>query len=131
MSAKKNILQILIILITFIYIIPSVYSAVPTGPMKKIEKGLFGKSLGKTKTKKVKEPRKVIKAKKAQEKNDAKLEKDYTKFVDASRKHSIDIQTPEVQARMKENIKQTALQNKQKRKASMASSREAGKKYNR
>jgi site-specific DNA-adenine methylase len=63
MRTKKNILLKLIFLMALVFIIPDGYCAVPTGPMKKIEKGLFGRSVGKTKTKKVKEPRKVIKAK--------------------------------------------------------------------
>ena len=47
---------------------------------RKAEKALFGRSIN-SRQKKVKEPRAVVKAKKKQERNEAKLKKDYAKFV--------------------------------------------------
>ncbi len=96
---------------------------------KNPEKQLSGKSHGGRKEPKVKEPRKVLKAKRKQEANDRRLEKNYEKSIKKSQKRTIDIQTPEVQARMKQNKKDTALREKEKRKKVRASSQGAGKKY--
>jgi hypothetical protein len=93
------------------------------------EKGLFGKTVGSTKKVKVKEPRSVHKAKRKQEKNEKKLKKEYAKSIERSRKRTYDIQSPEVQARMKQNQKDTAIRNKEKKKNIKANSKKAGKKY--
>ena len=98
---------------------------------RKVEQGLFGKSPGKKRGMKVKEPRKVIKAKKKQESNEKKLKKDYVRFVKRSQKRTIQIQTPEVQARMKQNKKDSAVRDRVKQKKIKASTKGAGKKYKR
>ena len=46
----------------------------------KLKRSLFGKSLGKKKEIKVKEPGSVVKAKKKQEAKDRKLKKDYAEI---------------------------------------------------
>jgi hypothetical protein len=92
------------------------------------EKGLFGKSLSKKKQVKVKEPRSVLKAKKKQEANEKKLKKDYAASVKKSQKRTIDIQTPEVQERMKQNQKNLELRDKAKKKKTRTSNKKAGKK---
>ncbi len=46
----------------------------------------------------------------------ARLEKDYEKAMKQSQKRTIDIQSPEVQARMKQNKKDYIMRDKQKRK---------------
>ena len=94
---------------------------------KNPEKQLFGKSH--RKEPKVKEPKTVLKAKKKQEANDRKLQKDYDKNVKRSQKRSVDIQTPEVQARMKQNKKEYTSRDKNHRKKVRASTKRAGKKY--
>jgi hypothetical protein len=96
---------------------------------KNPEKGLFGKTHGNRKEVKIKEPGSVQKAKKKQEANDRKLKKDYAKSVKRSQKRTIDIQTPEVQARMKQNQKNSAVRDKVKKKKVKTSTRKAGKKY--
>jgi hypothetical protein len=96
---------------------------------KNPEKQLLGKSHSSRKEPKVKEPRKVLKAERKQEANDRRLEKNYEKSIKKSQKRTIDIQTPEVQARMKQNKKDTAVREKEKRKKVRASTQEAGKKY--
>jgi hypothetical protein len=96
---------------------------------RKAEKGLFGKSPGRNKGIKVKEPRSVLKAKKKQEANDRKLKSDYDKSVKRSQKRTIEIQTPEVQARMKQNQKDSAIRDKTKKKKVKTSTKKAGKKY--
>lgn len=93
------------------------------------EKGLFGKSLNNKKQVKVKEPRSVLKAKKKQEANEKKLKKDYAASVKKSQKRTIDIQTPEVQERMKQNQKNLELRDKAKKKKTRTSNKKAGKKY--
>ena len=93
------------------------------------EKGLFGKSLSNKKQVKVKEPRSVLKAKKKQEANEKKLKKDYAASVKKSQKRTIDIQTPDVQERMKQNQKNLELRDKAKKKKTRTSNKKAGKKY--
>ena len=94
-----------------------------------VEKGLFGKSLSKKKTIKVKEPRTVNKAKKKQEANQQRLKNDYAQSIKRSQKRTIDIQTPDVQNRMKQNQKDFAIRDKTKRKKVKASSIKARRKY--
>jgi predicted outer membrane protein len=96
---------------------------------RKAEKSLFGKSLSKKKAPKVQEPRSVTKAKKKQEAKKRKLDKDYAKSVKRSQKRTIDIQTPEVQERMKQDKKNTAARDKEKKKQIRSSTKKAGKKY--
>jgi hypothetical protein len=92
-------------------------------------KQLFGKTLGKKKEPKVKEPRTVIRAKRKQEAHDRKLKKDYEKSVRRSQKRTIDIQSPEVQKRMKQNKKDYTVRDKEEWKKVKASTKRAGKKY--
>ena len=96
---------------------------------KSAEKGLFGKSLSKKKQVKVKEPRSVLKAKKKQEANENKIKKDYAKSIKRSQKRTIEIQTPEVQERMKQNKKNLDLRDKEKKKIKRTRNKKAGKKY--
>ena len=94
------------------------------------EKQLFGKTHVKSKEAKVKEPRKVLRAKKKQEANDRRLKKAYDKSVKQSQKRTVEIQTPEVQARMKQNKKEDVLRYKDKKKKVKEGSKRASKKYN-
>jgi hypothetical protein len=96
---------------------------------KNPEKELFGKKRGIKKEAKVREPRTVLKAKRKQEANDRKLKKDYEKSVRQSQKRTVDIQTPEVQARMKQNKKDYLVRDKEKKKKVKASTKRAGEKY--
>jgi hypothetical protein len=96
---------------------------------KNPEKQLFGKSHGSRKEVKVKEPGKVLKAKRKQEANDRRLNKNYEKSIKKSQKRTFDIQTSEVQARMKHNKKDTIVREKEKKKKIKAGSQKAGKKY--
>ena len=96
---------------------------------RNVEKRLFGKTLGKKKEAKIKEPRSVVKSKKKQEANDRKLKKDYDKSIRRSQKRTLDIQTPEVQARMKQNKKTSSTRDKEKRKKDRKSTKKAEGKY--
>jgi hypothetical protein len=96
---------------------------------RKAERDLFGTSLSKKKAPKVQEPRSVTRAKKKQEANKRKLDKDYAKHVKKSKKRTFDIQTSEVQERMKQDKKDTAARDKEKKKKIRSSTKKAGKKY--
>jgi len=96
---------------------------------KNPEKQLFGKSGSSRKGIKVKEPRSVLRAKKKQEANKRRLDKEYEKSVKQSQKRTVEIQTPEVQERMKQNKKDSALRDKEKKKKVKSGSKRAGKKY--
>jgi hypothetical protein len=93
------------------------------------EKGSSGKPLHRKKKAKVKEPRSVTRAKKKQEAGDRKNDREYKKYIKWSRKRTIDIQTPEVQARMKNDKKDAASRDKVKRKTVRSGSKKAGSKY--
>jgi len=77
------------------------------------EKRLFSRSHSIKKEAKVKEPRKVLKAKKKQEANDKKLQRESEKSIKLSKKRTIDIQTPEVQTRMKQDKNNMELRDKE------------------
>jgi hypothetical protein len=97
---------------------------------KNPEKQLFGKTHVKKKEVKVREPRKVLKAKKKQEANERKLNKAYDRSVKRSQKRTVEIQTPEVQSRMKQNKKEYVMRDKDKKKKVKEGSKRAAKKYN-
>lgn len=92
------------------------------------EKSLFGRSV-KRKQVRVRESRKVVKAKKVQEKKEAKLKKDYYDFVEESKKRSFRIQTPKVQERMVQDQKNIAARDKAKKKNTRAATRKGARKY--
>ena len=91
--------------------------------------GAVNRAPSKSKPVKVKGPISIKKAKKQQEAKDKKLKKDYKKFVNANQKRSIEIQTPEVQDRMKQNIKNANSSYNAKKKSSAARTKKAGRKY--
>jgi hypothetical protein len=91
------------------------------------EKKLFSKTH--RKDPKVKESKYVLRAKKKQEANDRKLKNDYDKSVKRSQKRTVEIQTPEVQERMKQNKKEYTTRDKEKTKKISPQSRRAAKKY--
>jgi hypothetical protein len=94
------------------------------------EKRLFGKTHMNRKEAKVKEPRTVLRAKRKQEANDRRLQKQYDKSIKKSQKRTIDIQTPEVQVRMKNNKKEITARDKKYKKKIRGGSKGAEKKYN-
>jgi hypothetical protein len=97
---------------------------------KNPEKSLFGKSKNrKVKSKKVREPRSVTKAKRKQEKNEEKIKRDYKNYVEDSRKRAYEIQTPEVKDRMKQNEKDIKEREKAKKKRVSKSTRTGKQKY--
>jgi len=96
---------------------------------KNPERALFGKTTGRNKGPKVKEPRSVLRGKRKQEANDRRLQRNYDKAVKRSQKRSIDIQTPEVQARMKQDKKDNIMRDRKKKKNTATGTKGAEKKY--
>lgn len=92
------------------------------------ERELFGKSLN-TKTAKYREAPSIVRAKKKQAANDKKLDKEYYAHVKESRKRSVEIQSPEVKARMLENRKESDLKYKEKKKNRTERSKKIARKY--
>ena len=82
---------------------------------KNPEKALSGKTVCRKKEAKVKEPRSVLRAKRKQEANDRRLKRNYDKSVKRSQKRTVDIQSPEVQARMKQNKKTYTIRDRKRR----------------
>jgi hypothetical protein len=80
---------------------------------------------------KIREPRKVEKAKRIQQAKEKQNDEDYKQFVRENRKRSIEIQTPEVQERMRQNIKDAEENYKIKKKRNTAGMKRAGRKYRR
>lgn len=78
---------------------------------------------------KVKEPKAVVRAKKEQEKKQKKLKRDYDKSIREGKKRQVEIQSPDVQARMKQNKKDNALRDKNRKKSVRLGTRDARKKY--
>ncbi len=92
------------------------------------ERELFGKSLN-NKTVKYKESPSIVRAKKKQAANEKKLNKEYDAHVKESRKRSVEIQSPEVKARMLENRKESDLKYKEKKKNRAERSKKPARKY--
>lgn len=124
----NKLINVKVLLLLFLLLLPTGFCDAQIFH-KNPEKELFGKTLTKKKQAKVKEPRTVLRAKRKQEANDRKLKKQYEKSVRRSQKRTVEIQTPEVQARMKQNKKDTAIREKGKKKKVESSTKRAGRKY--
>jgi hypothetical protein len=96
--------------------------------VKNQERGLFGKSLN-TKTVKYREAPSIVRAKKKQEANQRKLDKEYEDYVRQNRKRAVEIQSPEVRERMIENRKEADLKYKAKKKSLKKATKKSRKKY--
>jgi hypothetical protein len=98
---------------------------------KKAERSLFRKNSvkGIKKEAKVREPRKVTKAKREQEERQAKIKKDYARAVEDKKKRVVEIQSPEVQERMKQNKKNTDLSYRERKKNKASATRKGRRKY--
>lgn len=119
----------IILFILSVTMIPGYSQVLQKNISRKADNGLAPKSVSKKKGRGVKAPGSVSGAKEKQEANDRKLKKDYEKSVKESQKRTVDIQTPEVRARMKQNKKETAARERIKKKKTNTSTRKAGKKY--
>jgi hypothetical protein len=94
------------------------------------QKSVSKKPLNKSrKEKKITGSRSVRKAIKKQSANDKRLKKEYEQFVKNNQKRSLEIQTPEVRERMKQNVKDANSRYKAKKKKNSSKTRQAAKKY--
>jgi cytochrome c556 len=130
LSFPKFILTCLILSFLFLSAESQSFSRPPVkGNKKGIFSSIFKKSPAKKKTVKIREPRAAEKAKKKQASTEKRLGKEYEQFVKNNRKRSIEIQTPVVQERMKQNMKESDEKYKARKKNTSARSKRAGKKY--
>ena len=100
-----------------------------TGPVGRTRHSLFGISFSKISSTDVKAPKSVNQVKKEQEKKKKHEDADWAKSVKESQKRTVKIQSPEVQARMKQNQKDIKTREKTKKAKNSASTKEAAKKY--
>lgn len=98
----------------------------PSSP--KQHKSVSKKPAGKKKDK-IFGSRSVKRIQKKQDAKDKKLKKDYEDFVKANKKRSIEIQTPAVKERMKQNVKDADSKYKAKKKKAASSTKKARQKY--
>ncbi len=84
-----------------------------------------------SRTIKIAEPRANMKARKKAEAIERQNRKEYAKYVKDNQKRSLDIQTPVVRERMKNNMKTANANYKTKRKMVASTGRKSGKKYSR
>ncbi len=111
-------------ILAFAFAVIMLSTAVEAQPSKK---GIFGRrNKTEANSKIVRNPGK---AKRMQDAKLRKQKRDYGKFVESSRKRSIEIQTPEVQTRMKQNNKNADATYKLKKKKTASKTRKAGRKY--
>lgn len=102
---------------------------VPKPSSQKQGKGLSGLFSGKNKNSRSKGPVTARVSKKKQEANDRKLRKEGAIYVKKNKERSIKIQSPEVQARMKQNVKDSDSKYKARKKSNSTRTRKAGNKY--
>lgn len=129
----KRYLNLLILLIVMLVAGESVASAQTNifdrWKARRVEKKMSGSKRKVEKEKKIREARSVTKAKKEQAKREEKLRDDYKKTISESRSRHFDIQTADVQERMKQHEKEIIAREKAKRKAMRKAARKARKKY--
>lgn len=126
--SMKHIIIVMVLIFTAAAVCDAQSSGKTRG--RNPEKSLFGQHRKvKTKDAKVKEPKAVSKAKKEQEKKKAKVDKDYKNYVEVSKKRAFKIQSPEVQARMKQNQKDIGTREKQHKKKESLFTKNGQKKY--
>jgi hypothetical protein len=86
-------------------------------------------SLPQQKKAKIKKPMSAKKAQKQANAKDKQRKKESKKYIQENRKRSIEIQTPEVQQRMKQNVKDANARYKTKNKKNASRTKKAGRKY--
>jgi len=93
------------------------------------DKAIFGKSLKRKKQATVKEPRAVTRARKKQEENEKRQDREYEEFVRNNRNRSLEIQEPQVRDRMIANRAESDYRYKVKKKKISERNRKTGRKY--
>ena len=95
----------------------------------KINNGIVFSPQSKNRKTKIKKPMSVKKAQRLQARKDRKLKRDYEKAIKDNRKRSLEIQTPEVRERMKQNRKDSNSRYKDKRKTNTSRTKKAKRKF--
>lgn len=90
---------------------------------------IFTTPQSKNSKKKLKKPLSVKRAQKIQAKKEKQQKRESEKFLDNNRKRSLEIQTPEVRERMKQNVKDANANSKSKRKTNSSRAKKAKSKY--
>lgn len=121
---KLPVILMLIILAIFPVVSCSRFSG--KASVRKVERQMSGPRRA---DKKMKELPAVRRAKKSTEKRQAKVDKDYDKFIKQSKKRTYDIQSESVKARMKQNEINLAAREKEKDKRTKAQSKGRAKKF--
>jgi hypothetical protein len=121
--------QLMVFILVSIVGIAACGAQTPDRAPKPEKKGLFGLFSGKKSSGKVQSPKSVSATKKEQEKKKKKENEDWAKSVKESQKRSVNIQTPDVQERMKKNEKEIKEREKTKKKKTASQTKKAGRKY--
>jgi hypothetical protein len=96
----------------------------------KPKKGIFGFFSGKKKASGIKSPKSASRVQKEQQKKKKKKDLEWAKTVRESQKRTIEIQTPEVKSRMKQDKKDIEAREKARTKKASKATKQGGKKYN-
>lgn len=128
---KKTLILILLISVT----IPAFPGLAYNRYMSDLPAGdLFSTTAEMQKKAKVKKPQSAKKAQKKQAAKDKKIQKNYEKYGVYERdnqRHALEIQTPTVRERMKQNIRDANANYKAKKKSNTARTKKGAKKYGR
>jgi predicted DNA-binding helix-hairpin-helix protein len=89
----------------------------------------ISESLPQRKKTKIKKPMSAVKAQKQAEAKDKKRRKESDKYIKENQERSLEIQTPEVRERMKQNVKDVNALYKAKKKNNASRTKKAGRKY--
>jgi hypothetical protein len=125
---KRLFFRRLVVFLFFFMIGISLCEAQDRAP-KPARKGLFGLFSGKKNSGGVKAPKSASRVQKEQDKKKKRQDLEWAKSVKESQKRTIQIQTPEVQNRMKQDKKDIAAREKERMKKSSKATRSAAKKY--
>lgn len=125
LSVKRILASVLVVLMSLSVCEAQSFNwSAGSGPIKSAKGPI------KSKQAKVKKPKSVTKAKKKADAKDKKRRKVSADYIKENQKRSIKIQTPEVQQRMKQNVKDANANYKAKKKNNSTRTRKAGQKYN-
>lgn len=92
-------------------------------------KGIFGLFSGNKGGSKISKPKSVKAVQKEQAKKKKKDDEEYAKSIKESQKRTVEIQTPDVQARMKQNQKDVTDREKIKKKRISSATKKGARKY--
>lgn len=124
--------RLLIMLTVFILVSGlQLSNAIPVarGEHGNINNGIVFSPQSKNRKTKIKKPMSVKKVQRLQARKERKLKREYEKSIKENRKRSLEIQTPEVRERMKQNLKDANSRYKDKRKTNTSRTKKVKRKY--